>query len=77
MNTIGLSSFPVAAYALSLGHNIQDTSRSGRRVTFIFQETEELRQDLDAYKYGNPSVAVRDYEASQSRLKNIIFEDAR
>ena len=74
MKKIGLSSFPVAAYALALGHHIQGTTRSGRRVTFIFHDSPELREHLRDYEYGNPNVPVRDYESSQARLKALIYD---
>ena len=77
MKTVGISSFKVAAFALCKGHRIQSTTRSGRRVSFFFENNRSFSDDLDAYKYSNPSVPVHDLESSMTRLKELIFNEPR
>jgi hypothetical protein len=71
---IGTSNFKVAAFALSAGYPVLRTSRSGRRVTFIFRDTPSIREALESYRFGDPTIPVHAYEAAQARLKSLIFD---
>ena len=75
MKEIGISNFRLAAYIVACGHSVTRTMRNGRRLTFIFDDHDALREDINLFRFGNPPVLVHDLTAAQSRLREMIFDD--
>lgn len=74
MRKVGFSSFKTAAYATARGHAIVGTERDGRRVTFIFEVTPSLEDDLELFRFSNPPVPIHSVFAAEARLKSLIFD---
>lgn len=74
MRRTSVSNIKLAAYLAASGHGVIGTDRNGRRVTFIFEATEDFEADVDLYRFGDPSLSVHDLFGALSRLKSLIFD---
>ena len=75
--TVSTSDFSAAAFAIAKNHNLVDARSSGRKVSFVFERTDRLVDDLNQFRCQNPPVRVHDYVSAQRRLKQVIFEETR
>lgn len=76
MNIVKISDFNVVSYLIVRHYRILATSRDGRRILFHFQDTDELRDEVNNFRYGSGDlVSAREFSTAQSRLKDIIFDN--
>lgn len=68
-----LSDFGLVAALLSSGFKIRRTSKTSRRVFFIFEQTEKLESAIDQYMLGDLQVGARQYFEATKQLKSLIY----
>ena len=74
MRDISTDSYRLASYLLACGIPVSGTRREGRKTHFIFKNSKDIREVVEEFQYGNPSLPVRDVFAAQSRIKSLIFD---
>lgn len=68
-----ISDFGLVAALVTSGFGIRRTERDGRRVLFIFENTNSLQLTTDAYWAGNLKVYARQIMDNTKMLKGVIY----
>jgi len=55
------------------GCRIVDVDKSGRRITFLFQETEELKKLVKDYFNNDATAKINEFVHSLKDVKSIVF----
>jgi len=63
-----------AAYLVAVGHRVEGMSGDGRRWTFHFSDTPEVRAALEDYRFGAALVEARRLYDAQQQLKSLMFD---
>jgi hypothetical protein len=72
---IRISDFGTAAAILSCGFSIRCTDKDGRRVFFVFDNSDELQKVIDDYRSGDLVVSARRYFENTKMLKDILYNE--
>jgi hypothetical protein len=72
---VRVSEFGLVAALVTSGFGIRRTERDGRRVLFIFENTDTLAETTNDYWAGNLKVYARQYFDNTKMLKGMIYGD--
>ena len=67
--------FPLAVFLQSRGHPTDVRSCGTRKVFFVFENSESLLRDIEAYRFGKRLVTADEYEASRLQLRRAMDEE--
>ena len=71
-NRISTSDFYFSAYLLSKGYEIEETSKSGKSITFYF-ESEDLGEVRNEYFLGKASIEPLSFQNAIHNLKTLTY----
>ena len=74
METISTRNIETATFLVVRGNPVVKTTRSGKDVSFCFNDTPKLHQDFDNLNYGDDAVPARQLFSARKRLLDLIFE---
>ena len=73
MEYYGTHDLPLAAFILCKGYKLVKTERDDRkRVTFFFEEKDDLEQIVSGYFNGDEISAIA-FQSKMRELKNLVF----
>ena len=72
MQNLELNDFYLAAYLIATGHQMLDISRIGNQSVFIFEGSDEIRQNVGNFYANTADVNAPRYAQEIKKLKNII-----
>ncbi len=73
MATYATTDLSLSAFLQALGHQLIDIRNEGGRGTFVFTETQELRQDILRWGNNEPvSIQVRGFVNLMRDLKGLV-----